>query len=78
MWGEARKTARKMLVKVGKWVNKVESLRVVRRVLFLPPSDVYVRSFLYLLYTLIKLKKKKNKSSEETVIEGWKMTSHVI
>ena len=23
-------------------------------VLFLPPSDVYVRSFLYLLYTLIK------------------------
>ena len=77
MWGEARKTARKMLVKVGKWVNKVESLRVVRRVLFLPPSDVYVRSFLYLLYTLIKLKK-KNKSSEETLIEGWKMTSHVI
>ena len=26
-----------------------------RRVLFLPPSDAYVRSFLYLLYTLIKL-----------------------
>ena len=25
------------------------------RVLFLPPSDVYLRSFLYLLYTLIKL-----------------------
>ena len=25
------------------------------RVLFLPPSDAYVRSFLYLLYTLIKL-----------------------
>ena len=24
-------------------------------VLFLPPSDVYVRSFLYLLYTLTKL-----------------------
>ena len=24
-------------------------------VLFLPPSHVYVRSFLYLLYTLIKL-----------------------
>ena len=24
-------------------------------VLFLPPSDVYVRSFFYLLYTLIKL-----------------------
>ena len=26
-----------------------------RGVLFLPPSDVYVRSFLYLLYALIKL-----------------------
>ena len=24
-------------------------------VLFLPPADAYVRSFLYLLYTLIKL-----------------------
>ena len=24
-------------------------------VLFLPPSDAYVRSFLYLIYTLIKL-----------------------
>ena len=24
-------------------------------VLFLPPSDAYVRSFLYLLYTLVKL-----------------------
>ena len=26
-----------------------------KRVLFLPSSDAYVRSFLYLLYTLIKL-----------------------
>ena len=26
-----------------------------KRELFLPPSDVYVRSFIYLLYTLIKL-----------------------
>ena len=26
-----------------------------KRVLFLLPSDAYVRSFLYLLYTLIKL-----------------------
>ena len=37
-----------------------------KRVLFLPSSDAYVRSFLYLLYTLIKLyythtKKKENK-----------------
>ena len=28
---------------------------VTQEVLFLPPSDAYVRSFLYLLYTLIKL-----------------------
>ena len=26
-----------------------------KEALFLPPSDAYVRSFLYLLYTLIKL-----------------------
>ena len=26
-----------------------------KRVLFLPPPDAYVRRFLYLLYTLIKL-----------------------
>ena len=28
---------------------------ISKGVLFLPPSDGYVRSFLYLLYTLIKL-----------------------
>ena len=27
----------------------------MRGAFFLPPSDVYIRSFLYLLYTLIKL-----------------------
>ena len=30
-------------------------LKTSRGLLFLPPSDAYVRSFLYLLYTLIKL-----------------------
>ena len=30
-------------------------MKTSRGVLFLPPSDAYVRSFLYLLYTLIKL-----------------------
>ena len=30
-------------------------LKTSRGALFLPPSDAYVRSFLYLLYTLIKL-----------------------
>ena len=33
--------------------NSIANTR--KSVLFLPPSDVYVRSFLYLLYTLIKL-----------------------
>ena len=33
------------------WLKKKKKLGV----LFLPSSDVYVRSFLYLLYTLIKL-----------------------
>ena len=33
----------KLIANTNKWV------------LFLPPSDAYVRSFLYLLYTLIKL-----------------------
>ena len=30
-------------------------LKTCKGVLFLPPSDAYVRSFLYLLFTLIKL-----------------------
>ena len=33
-------------------------------VLFLPPSDAYIRSFLYLLYTLIKLYYTKALSDE--------------
>ena len=36
------------------WLYNIQ-LETSRRVLFLPPSDAYVRSFLYLLYTLIKL-----------------------
>ena len=35
------------------WLNI--QLKTSRAALFLPPSDAYVRSFLYLLYTLIKL-----------------------
>jgi len=41
----------------------ISSWRLARGILFLPPSDAYVRSFLCLLYTLIKLyytKAKKN------------------
>ena len=30
-------------------------LKTSKGAVFLPPSDVYVRSFLYLFYTLIKL-----------------------
>ena len=36
------------------WLYNIQ-LKTSRWVLFLPPSDAYVRSFLYLLYTLIKL-----------------------
>ena len=35
-----------------------------KRVLFLPPSDAYVRSFLYLLYTLVKLNYTKALSNQ--------------
>ena len=35
------------------WLYNIHKTR--RGVFFLPPSDAYVRSFLYLLYTLIKL-----------------------
>ena len=36
------------------WLYNIQ-LKTSRGILFLPPSDAYVRSFLYLLYTLIKL-----------------------
>ena len=36
------------------WLYNIQ-LKTSRGVFFLPPSDAYVRSFLYLLYTLIKL-----------------------
>ena len=38
------------------WIHwRVYNFIASKGVLFLPPSDAYVRSFLYLLYTLIKL-----------------------
>ena len=40
-----------------------------KRVLFLPPSDVYVRSFLYLLYTLKKTFLHKS-SKQSNLISG--------
>ena len=36
------------------WLHNIQ-VKTSRGVLFVPPSDPYVRSFLYLLYTLIKL-----------------------
>ena len=39
----------------GCWWPYNIQLKTSRGVPFLPPSDAYVRSFLYLLYTLIKL-----------------------
>ena len=44
------------------------------RVLFLPPSDAYVRSLLYLLYTLIKLYYTKN-SEQSSLISGSRLNS---
>ena len=38
-------------------------LKTSRGILFLPPSDAYVRSFLYLLYTLDLLHKSSEQSS---------------
>ena len=37
------------------WSDLAAAAKASRGALFLPPSDVYVRSFLYLFYTLIKL-----------------------
>ena len=44
------------------WLYNIQ-LKTSRGVLFLPPSDAYVRSFLYLLYTLIKLYYKSSERS---------------
>ena len=44
-------------------------LKASRGALFLPPSDVYVRSFLYLFYTLIKLYYTKS-SERSRLISG--------
>ena len=45
------------------WLYNIQ-LKTSRGVLFLPSSDAYVRSFLYLLYTLIKLCYTKTLSEE--------------
>ena len=45
-------------------VRKAEVKRKHLRVPFLPPSDAYVRSFLYLLYTLIELYYTKSLSDQ--------------
>ena len=41
--------------------------------LFLPPSDAYVRSFLYLLYTLIKLY--YTKAELQSLVSGPRLNS---
>ena len=45
------------------WVTEL-NWKTSRGALFLPPSDVYVRSFLYLFYTLINIYCKKALSDE--------------
>ena len=43
-------------------------LKTSRGALFLPPSDVYVRSFLYLFYTLIKFDYTKSLSDQALLL----------
>ena len=43
-------------------------------ILFLPPSDAYVRSFLYLLYTLIKTLLHKS-SERSSLVSGPRLNS---
>ena len=43
-------------------------LKAIRGALFLPPSCVYVRSFLYLFYTLIKLYYTKAQSDKASLL----------
>ena len=53
------------------WLDNIQ-LKTSRGVLFLPPSDAYVRSFLYLLYTLINLYYTKALSSQAlSLITDW-------
>ena len=47
--------SRTRLKRLSSSSDYISSWRLARGVLFLPPSDAYVRSFLCLLYTLIKL-----------------------
>ena len=59
------------------WLNWTEQLYNIQLktssgALFLPPSDVYVRSFLYLFYTLIKLYYTKAPSDKaSTLVMDW-------
>ena len=46
-----------------------------KRVLFLPSSDVYVRSFLYLFYTLIKFYYTKALSDQLSLVSGPRLNS---
>ena len=53
------------------WLYNIQ-LKTSRGVLFLPPSDAYVRSFLYFLYTLIKLYYTKALSDPaSSLTPGW-------
>ena len=53
------------------WLYNIQ-LKTSRGVLFLPPSDAYVRSFLYLLYTLIKLYYTKALSDQaSSLVRDW-------
>ena len=52
------------------WLCNIQ-LKTSRGVLFLPPSDACVRSFLYLLCTLIKLLHKSSEPSRWSLAPDW-------
>ena len=52
------------------WLYNIQ-LKTSRGALFLPPSDAYDRSFLYLLYTLIKLCYTKALSDQAALALDW-------
>ena len=49
---------------INSFLRQNIQLKTSRWALFLPPSNVYVRSFLYLFYTLIKLYYRKALSDQ--------------
>ena len=69
---EAWSAAARGVTKSWTWLRDWMDWKASRWALFLPPSDVYVRNFLYLLYTLKKLYYTKSLSNQaSSLFPGW-------